>query len=310
MIADICFSFLGVSLPDWLSYAQINAKMHLPMKNFTASGNNDATVFNNFSHGDTVLNYMHTMYKDSQMLKDLINKELDAGAGAETGNFGGRAVTAPPGHDPESRRTASRAGAGAKRDQRERTSALTAMAASSASMASSSARRTNAAVVKDLTDALASAQAAKGSPFIIQSLERRIIEALAACDAEPPSSKRVRPPCSDDDVGSPGVDAEGGRAGRLDPLPSQATGVLGAAETGNWGPAGENLRGRGQADVVGGRGRAGGRGRGGAEEGALSRSDGVTARPGGATAHTRAMCVGERGHCRGGLGSPPRRGGA
>ncbi|KAK1862615.1 hypothetical protein I4F81_005183 [Pyropia yezoensis] len=250
----------GASIPECCATYEmnpdINAKMHLPMKNFTASGNNDATVFNKFSHGDTVLNYMHTMYKDSQMLKDLINKELDAGAGAETGNFGGRAVTAPPGHDPESRRTASRAGAGAKRDQRERTSALTAMAASSASMASSSARRTNAAVVKDLTDALASAQAAKGSPFSIKSLERRIIEALAACDAEPPSSKRVRPPCSDDDVGSPGVDAEGGRAGRLDPLPSQATGVLGAAETGNWGPAGENLRGRGQADVVGPSGRA------------------------------------------------------
>lgn len=128
--------------------------MHLPMKNFTASGHKDDTRFTAFSHGDTVLNYVHVMYKDFQQLEDLVRKELDGGAGAETTDLRAAAgLASTPAGAAASRcnaRTATRSGAAATREYRERMSALSSMAASSASMPTSSARSTAAAMIKHL----------------------------------------------------------------------------------------------------------------------------------------------------------------
>lgn len=112
--------------------------MHLVKKTFCKSGQNGDN-FNDYSKGNCTLNYMLFIIKEKDMLLTLVNKELEGGAGVESGSFagpaagdcGGRAVSAV--HRPAPL-TASRSTAAAQRASRANAETFVLLARSSASM--------------------------------------------------------------------------------------------------------------------------------------------------------------------------------
>lgn len=126
---------------------------------------------------------MHFMIKDSDMLLTLVNKELDGGAGAESGSFacpGGEVGGGNTGNgeQPPAPSTATRSNTAAKRTSRANANTFASIARSSAAMADSSARRTAALMVKELTSALAANRAAGSSDAVAKALEAQLVEAI------------------------------------------------------------------------------------------------------------------------------------
>lgn len=171
--------------------SQINTCMHPVYQRLSAGGHNTECTFNDFSKGDTVLNYMYVLYAGHSMLMSLVNKDLDGGAGVESASFltpvsnsslGGSLESQPS----DSRRVRSVRAAEAERQHQERTSGLSAMAASIASMAESSRRRLAVEMVRHLSAALSAAKAANRSELVVKALEKRVLEATHDCGCGTP----------------------------------------------------------------------------------------------------------------------------
>ena len=185
--------------------------MHLVNKNYCKSGQN-GDDFNGYSKRDLTLNYMHFMIKDSDMLLTLVNKELEGGAGAESGSFAGPAGAVGGGNSGNVEQTpvpstATRSNTAAKRTSRANANTFASMARSSAAMADSSARRTAALMVRALTRALTENRAAGSPAAVIEALETQLVEAIKDC-----SSKRKRTEGSEagsEREGDSGVDEQG-----------------------------------------------------------------------------------------------------
>jgi len=184
------------------SISKISTKLHLASKGYRGSGQN-SDDFNNFSKGDSVLNYMHEMVQSHGMLKTMSSKELDGGSATESGGDilgpGENLQTVASNGGVQGRSTATRSETAARRLSRSKADALVSMATSSKSMAHSSKRRTAAIMVKELSGALASAKQANASPAVIQALENQLLDCVADCSAKP---KRARGDGSESDDGT------------------------------------------------------------------------------------------------------------
>lgn len=168
--------------------------MHPVLENFNQSGQNNLSAFNQVFKGDLLLQCMHVVYRDREMLIKLVCKELDGGVGTESASFRPPegALTGALISQPASRRLSNTPAAAAKRHQRERSSMLSAMAASSATITESSRRRLPTSMVSNLAPALASAKAAGCSDIIIDALKNQILKCINERSAETATAKRAR----------------------------------------------------------------------------------------------------------------------
>lgn len=188
--------------------------MHPVLENFDQSGQNDPSAFNQIFKGDLLLQCMHVVYRDRDMLIKLVCKELDGGVGTESASFrpSDGAATGALISKPASRRLSNTPAAAAKRHQRERSSMLSSMAASSATITESSRRRLPSSMVSNLAPALASAKAAENLDIIIDALKHQMLECSNERGAETATAKRARLAADDGarsgpaDNGGPGSD--------------------------------------------------------------------------------------------------------
>lgn len=131
-------------------------------KLYAKSGQNDPSLWGSFSQGDTVVDYVFSLFRNNSLVLELANPEVgpsgvEGDDALETSN-GTRAMTTSRG----------------KRKREGATAALDSLVESSASMAASAATHTRCAEMVSLSTTLKNLRECHAAPNLIKAVEKQL----------------------------------------------------------------------------------------------------------------------------------------